>query len=143
MVGNAYSVLIREVSPIQSALCREVPLHTAQHNLLCGYTYRYVNAHVRHVCGATHCSHGIITFVPLYAQPHLSLWCLHNSELAKHFNECHLGFHICQSHPNAVSRSTPKWNKGTRVNGGLLGPAEPAAKKEVEEGVCAYTNALS
>ena len=56
---------------------------------------------------------------------HLSLWCLHNPEFAKHFNECHLGLHNCQPHANAVSGAAPKWDVGTLVNGGLLGLAEP------------------
>ena len=60
---------------------------------------------------------------------HLSLWCLHNPELAEHFNECHLGLHNGQSHSNAVSGSTPKWNEGTSINGGLLGLAEPTAEE--------------
>ena len=63
-----------------------------------------------------------------FIQPHLSLWCLHNPELAEHFNECHFSLHMCQPHANAVSRPTPKWDEGTRVDGGLLGLAEPAAK---------------
>ena len=52
-----------ERCPLFSVLYRKVPLYTTQHNLLCGYTYRYVIVHVRHVCGATHCSYGTITLV--------------------------------------------------------------------------------
>ena len=67
---------------------------------------------------------------------HLSLWCLHNPELAKHFDECHLGLHNCQSHANADSRSTSKWDEGTRMNGGLLGLAESTAEKGISMVPC-------
>ena len=70
----------------------------------------------------------IISLSGAFIQPHLSLWCLHNPELAEHFDECHLGLHKCQPHANADSSSTPKWDEGTRVDGGLLGLAEPAAE---------------
>ena len=39
---------------------------------------------------------------------------------------------MCQPHANAVSRSTPKWDEGTRVDGGFLELAEPAAKEGIE-----------
>ena len=68
-----------------------------------------------------------------FIQPHLSLWCLHNSELAEHFNECHLGLHNCQSHANTGSRSTSKWDEGTRVDGGL---AESAAEEGISMVQC-------
>ena len=68
----------------------------------------------------------VISLSGAFIQSHLSLWCLHNPELAEHFNECHLGLHMCQSHANADSSPTPKWDEGTRVDGGLLRLAEPA-----------------